>query len=437
VEEELTKDLQMEQKFTVTVSNPGDCKRVLSIEVPREEVEGEENKILNRYSKELKLPGFRKGKIPLKYIEKNYGDAIHSDAVQNLLPAAYEKALIQEGIEPLSQPKFENMMADRGGSISVDVTVEVRPEVKIEGYKDIKVEIKSQEIGDKEVSEALENLRNGFATLKVVERESKAGDYLIIDYAPLTETGEVDEQAKMSNYPVDLSSESLFVEFREGLVGMAAGEEKHIEVSYPEDFPDKEFAGKTRTFFISIREIKERTLPELNDDFAKQVGADFADLATLKKRIHEDLLEEEQRRFNREAEEKIIDKILSLNPFEVPDTMVENYLASLIEEDKRKNPNLSDDKEREAEIRKVFQSTAVRTIKKYFTLLAVTDQENIVVEEAEFKERIDKITETSGEKAEEIQSFFKQPKNRASLENQILDEKVLNFLRESADIKVA
>ena len=427
----------MEQKFTVTVSNPSDCKRVLSIEVPREEVEREEARILKRYSKELKVPGFRKGKIPLKYIEKNYGDTIHSDAVQNLLPAAYEKALVQEGIEPLSQPKFENMKADRGGSISVDVAVEVRPEVKIEGYKGIKVQVKPQEIGDKEVSEALENLRNGFATLKVVDRESKAGDYLIIDYAPMTEAGEVDEKAKMSNYPVDLSSESLFVEFREGLIGMTAGEEKHIEVSYPEDFSEQEFAGKTRTFFISVREIKERVLPELSDDFAKQVGADFADLAAMKKRIHDDLLEEEERRFNREAEEKIIDKIIALNPFEVPDSMIENYLASLIEEDKRKNPNLSDDKEREAEINKVFHPTAARTIKKYFTLLAVKDQEKIVVEKAEFEERIKKITETSGEKADEIQTFFKQSKNRASLENQILDEKVLNFLRESADIKAA
>jgi trigger factor len=425
----------MDQKFTVTVSTPNDCKRVMTIEVPREEVEREEARILKRYSKELKVPGFRKGKLPLRFIEKNYGDAIHSDAVQNLLPAAYEKALVQEGIEPLSQPKFENMKADRGGSISVEVTVEVKPEVKIEGYRDLQMEVKAREVGEKEIAEALENLRQGFATMKVVDRASKNGDYLIIDYAPLTDSGEVDEQKRMSNYPVDLSSESLFVEFRDGLTGMTTGQEKHIEVSYPEDFPEREFAGKTRTFYVSVREIKEKVLPELSDEFAKQIGADFADLTALKKRIHEDLLEEEERRFNREAEEKIIDELIGLNPFEVPETMVENYLSSLIEEDKRKNPNQSNDQEREAEIRRIFRQAAVRTIKKYFTLLAVKEQENIKVEETEIEERIKKIIETSGEKDEDVQAYFKQSKNRTNLENQILDEKVLNFLRENADIK--
>ncbi len=436
MEKELAENQDKERKFTVTVSAPSDCKRVLSIEVHREEVEKEEAKVFKKYLRDLKIPGFRKGKIPARYIEKNYGDAIHADAVQNLLPVIYEEALTQEGIEPLSHPTFENMQADRGGKVSVDITVEVRPVVNIEGYKGLEVVVKRREIGDAEIDEALENLRQGFSTLRVVDRSSREGDYLIIDYAPILPSGEVDEKGMMRNYPVDLSSDNLFAEFREGLVGMEIGEEKRIAVHYPADFPEKELAGKERIFYASLREVKEKVVPDLDDEFAKRVGEDFENLESLRKRILQDLEEEEGRRFSREAEEKIIDLLIEANPFEVPEVMVENYLTSVIEEDRRRRPAM-DDGERVQEIRKTFYRAAVRTVKKYFIMIAVKDQENIGVREEELESRIGQIVDDSGEKAKELRAYFTQPKVRSNLENQLLDEKVLNFLRENADIKAA
>jgi trigger factor len=437
MDEELTAKSSKDQKFTVTVDSPSQCKRVLSIEIEAEEVQKEEAKILQKYRKELKVPGFRKGKVPARYIEKNYGSVIHGDAVQNLLPAFYEEALAEHKLAPLGDPKFENMDTDSEGKVSVDVVFEVAPKVEISGYENLEVEVKKKEVGDKEIQEVLDKIREGFATLTVVDRESKPEDYLIIDLAPVLDSGEINEKEIMRNYPVDLSAGSLFEEFQEGLLGMKIGDEKQITVHYPENFPDKERAGTDTTFHVSLREIKEKVLPDIDDEFAKKIGEDIESLDALKQRIHKDLVAEEDTRYDREIEEKMIDLIIEKNPFEVPDIMIDNYLTSLIEEDRKKRPNVASEEEREREIRKIFREMAARNVKKYFILIALKKQRDFSVEAEEVENKINEIAESSGDKAEEVKEYFKQGKPRTNLESQIQDEKVFSFLRENAVIKGA
>jgi trigger factor len=271
----------------------------------------------------------------------------------------------------------------------------------------------------------------------VVDRESRADDYLIIDLAPVLESGEINEKEMMPNYPVDLSSGSLFEEFQEGLLGMNIGDEKRITVHYPEGFPDKKRAGTDTTFHVSLREIKERVLPDMDDEFAAKIAEDIETLDELKERVRKDLLEEEDRRFDREVEEKMIDRIIEKNSFEVPDIMVENYLTSLIEEDRKKRPNVASEEEREREIRKIFHEMAVRNVKKYFILLALKKQGDFTVAADELEKKIDEIIKSSGEKAEEVKAYFKQEKPRNNLESQLEDEKVFLYLRENAVIKGA
>lgn len=437
MDEELTGNTGKERKFAVAVSSPGECKRVLSLEIAAEEIKKEEAKILQRYRKELKIPGFRQGKVPARYIEKNYGGAIHDVAVQNLLPACYEDALKQHKLVPLGDPKFENMQTDSEGKVSVDVAFEVSPKVEISGYENLEINVKKKDVGEKEIQEVLEKIQEGFATLKVVDRESRADDYLIIDLAPVLDSGEINEKEMMRNYPVDLSSGSLFEEFQEGLLGMRLGEEKRITVHYPDSFPDKKRAGTKTTFHVSLREIKEKVLPDINDEFAKKIGEDIESLGALKTRIHKDLMEEEDRRFDRDVEEKMIDRIIEMNPFEVPDIMVENYLNSLIEEDRKKRPHVDSEEDREREIRKIFHELAVRNVKKYFILLALKKERDFSVGSEELESKINEIVESSGDKAEEVRAYFKQKKPRSNLESQLQDEKVFSFLRENAVIKGA
>jgi trigger factor len=426
-----------ERKFTVKLSDAGACKRVLSIEVSPEELAHAEAAILAELRTDLKVPGFRKGKVPAKYIEKNYKDVIRADAVRNLLPAVYEDALVRTGIHPVGEPKFENVKTGTGDAIAFDVTVEVRPEVEIQGYRGVKVTVKKTAIDDSTLNHALEHLRESLATYRVVDRKIRDGDFVLIDYGPLLSPGVVDKKRLAVNYPVDLSRETLLKEFREGLTGMETGEEKDILVQYPDDFPDKESAGTSKTFHVRVKEIKEKVLPELNDDLAKRVDEKLTNLEGLKARIREDLEKDEEKRIDHDAEEQIIDKLIAKNPFDVPEAMIHNYIHSLLEEDRKRRPVVADEAAREQELMDHFRDAAVRTIKKFFVMEAVRKQEAIEVADDEVDGKIDQLATGGRAKPEEVRAFFRNPERRRGLENELRDRKILDFLRRSADVKVA
>ena len=426
-----------DRKFTVRIASPNTCKRVLSIEIPNEEVEREEAHVLSHLRKDLKVPGFRKGKVPEKFVRKNYAEVIHGDAVRNLLPAVYEDAIVREGLNPVSEPKFENLKAEPGKPVTVDVTVEVRPDIEIKKYNGVKVKVEKREIGESAVQETLDHLRERMATYHVVDRAVREGDFVLIDYAPVGDDGEIDASRLTRNYPADLSGGSILEEFREGLIGMAIKDEKDIQVTYPDDFPDKDVAGASKMFRVTLKEVKEKRLPELDDNFATQVSEKYPNLQSLTARIKDDLVAEEERRQQHEAEEQIIDKLIEANSFDVPEAMVNNYLASVLEEDRRRRPQVPDEAAREREVREHFHDAAVRTIKKYLILEAIKQQEKIELQDTEVEARIEELATGGSGKPEEVRQYFAHPERRRNLENDLLDKKVLEYLRETADIKVA
>jgi trigger factor len=435
--EETTENSTGGRKFTVTVSEEGDCKRVLSLEIPEDEVARERERVTRELQRELKVPGLRKGKVPLDYVKKNYAEMIQGDAVRNLLPEAYEEAVRQEGLHPLGDPSFDNFEADEGKGIRGDAIIEVRPDVKISGYDEVEVEASQKEIGDGDVTKTLEDLRERLAEYRPTDREAQSSDYLTIDYAPYLEAGELDEKARQTNYPVELSSENLFEEFKVGLVGMRSGDEKDIEVKYPDDFVDKELAGARKRFHVKVAEVKEKLLPDVDDAFAKRLNDQVDSLDDLKGRIKKDLEAEEDHRYKHDVEEKVIDRLIGENPFEVPVVMVENYLASVLEEDRRRRPNVPDETKRVAEVRELFREAAVRSIKKYFIMDAVGKQEGLEVGEEEVEARIASMAEDSGRSPEEVKEYFGHPERRRSLESELLDRKVMELLRGNARVKDA
>lgn len=435
MDEELTGNDAGGKNFTVTVRSEGQCKRLLDIEIPEEELERERSVITERLRQDLKVPGFRKGKVPLTYVRKNYAEVIHGDAVRNLLPRVYEEALQQESLHPLGEPRFDDVTTEPGEGIKATATVEVRPDIEVTGYDEIPVEATRKEIGEAEVMSTLQDIRERLASFETVERPAQSSDYLTINYAPYTESGEIDEAARQENYPVELSSENLFEEFRAALSGMSAGEETDIEVKYPDDFADKALAGGTKRFHVKVVEVQERLLPELDDGFAKKLNSEVESLDELKERVRKDLEHEEQHRYEHEVEEKAVDYLIEKNPFEVPQVMVENYLASVLEEDRRRRPQVPDESAREREVREMFTDAAKRAIRKYFILDAVAEQEAIRVSEDEVRSRVDKMAADSGRPVEEVQGYLRHPERRRRLESDILDRKVLDLIRGRTRVK--
>jgi len=430
----MNEELARDRKFTVAQSTPSQCVRVLTIEVPEEEMQREREAVARQLRRDLRVPGFRRGKVPMAYVEKNYGDVIQGDAVRNLLPAVYEEAVAREGLRPLAEPRFERLKAERGEGLRVEARVEIRPEVRIAGYESARVQVPRRPVGDAQVDEALQGLREGMATYVAVDRPSVTTDYMIIDYAPRLKSGQIDEKAWQRGYPVDLSGESLLEEFRTGLVGTTAGQSLDLQVHYPSDFPEASLAGKERTFHVEVKEVKEKLLPELDAGFASRVVEGVTSLDGLRERVREDLNQREAHRFAHEVEERVVDQLIATNPFEVPRVMVDNYLASLIEEDRQRRRR-PDDADRDQEILRAFEETAVRAVKRYFVLEAVRKQEGIAATEEDVAERIASLAASTGQPVADLEAYFRHPERRRSLESEIVDRKVLNFLRDRADVQ--
>jgi trigger factor len=437
MEKDLAENIGEDRKFAVTVTADGQCKRVLSIEIPEEEVARERELIIQKLRKELKVPGFRRGKVPLEFVKKNYAEVVQGDAVRNLLPLVYDEAIQQEHLHPLGEPQFDNLQTDEGTGIKADAIIEVRPEVEVKGYDKVPVEAEKKDIGDAEVQATLSDLQERLATYEPVEREAQSSDYLTIDFAPYLESGEINEKARQSNYPVELSSENLFEEFKVGLVGLKPGDETDLDVKYPGDFPDKEMAGNARKFHAKIVEVKEKLLPEIDDAFAKRLNEEVESLDDLKTRIKSDLVSEEDHRYEHDIEEKVIDQLIAQNSFDVPGIMVENYLASVVEEDRRRRPKVPDENQRIQEVRELFGDAAVRSIRKYFIMDAVRKQEKIELGESDIEERIKVLAENAGKPVEEVREYLNEPERRRSFESDLLDRTVLGFLRGKARVKDA
>jgi trigger factor len=253
----------------------------------------------------------------------------------------------------------------------------------------------------------------------------------------LAADGTPEEKNRAKDYAVALSSDSLLAEFREGLSGMKAGDEKQIGVKYPADFGDEKVAGTERTFLVKVNEVKEKLLPELDDNFAKRIDETAATLLELKLRIRRQLESEEETRYRRDVDEKIIDTIIEKNPFEVPEVMVENYLDSLIEEDKRHTGQTGSDPAREKEIRELFRASAVRMIQKYFVMDAVRRQEKIELSAEDVNQRIQLLAQGLGKSPEEILQMVSHPERRRGFESDLVEEKTMRFLRDHAVVKSA
>ncbi|MCK5617902.1 MAG: trigger factor [Candidatus Krumholzibacteria bacterium] len=437
MDEELTSAGAEDKYFTVSVDSPSQCKRTIRLEVTEEAYQKEKSKIVEKLRRNAKVPGFRKGKVPADYIRKNYDDEVHADAVQNLLEKGYQDAVTSESLFPLADPKFEKLDVRDGGGFSVEAHIEVKPDIEISGYKRVSVRADLKKVDDAQVAETLQSLRGQLASYHAVDRPAEIGDHMVIDFAPYLESGELDEKARQKEYTVALGGENLLPEFRTGLVGMKTGGEKEIRVEYPKDFPDKKLANMTKTFHVTAKEVKEELLPALDDAFAKNVAPDAESLEALKDRIREDLQKEEDSRYKHEIQEKIIDSLIEKNPFEVPDVMVENYLASLVDEDQRRRPQVESEEKRQKEIVELFHESAVRTVKKFVIMESVVRQEDLGVTDEEFEERIKSLAEGTSRPVEDVEKMFHDPQHRRRLASEIIDQKVLNFLWENADIGAA
>ncbi|HZS45014.1 MAG TPA: trigger factor [Blastocatellia bacterium] len=313
------------------VSSLADCKREVSIEVPVDEVNREFEKVTGEYARYASVPGFRPGKTPKSVVKTRYKDSIRNEVMQHLLSHGLSHAVKDHNLRVIGNPSFDNLTAEEGKALSVKATVEVIPDFNLTEYKDLEITKRVPTITDADIDSELKALQEKNAELVPAEdRPAQDGDYITVDLkGKFLSTEEQDLTA--NDVEVIIGAPNVQTEFSDNLRGAKVGEEKVFKVKYPEDFSSKDLAGKELEYTAQVTALRAKELPEIDDEFAKGLGGEIEGLEDLRKRIREDLEVAAERHASSVMRDELLDKLVKLNPFEVPPTLIEQQTRSRVE----------------------------------------------------------------------------------------------------------
>ncbi|HCL26971.1 MAG TPA: trigger factor, partial [Candidatus Latescibacteria bacterium] len=317
-------------ELKTNVIEKGKWERDLEVEVPAERINREMTAAMRRYQKRLEIPGFRKGKVPLKVIEKRFGPSIRHGVIEDLLPALIREAAEQTGLVPAGSPRITALDEVEDGGLTFTASIDIWPEVEVQGDDVLELEQLAHEVTDAEIDEQIEELRGRNASERSVERALATGDVLIADLQRLDEEGTVVIGEKYEERYFQIGSDDApSPEFEEALIGIEPGQERKVSFSYRSDLPNEELAGKEEHFEVKVREVRERVLPEVDDEFAKDVGAQFESLQALKDHIRSQMEERWQYMAKQKLRSDVMESLVQANEVELPPSLVQNYVESM------------------------------------------------------------------------------------------------------------
>jgi trigger factor len=424
--------------MNITVEEISSIKKKVNVEIPDDQVTKEVESFYQQVGKQAKIKGFRPGKIPRDILERYFKDHVKSEVIQKLIQETYPAALSEKDLHPVSPPVIDPGELESGKPFQYSATVEVKPEIKIEGYIGLNIEGKKEGAKEEEVEERLKGLQNLHAQLKTVPepRPIQSGDHVIIDYEARMDNKPL-EEGKAVDFTVEVGSGRFIPALEEKLVGLNQEEEKEIEVPFPEDYGYKKWAGKTVSFLVKVKEIKEKVLPPLDDEFAKDLG-DYASLEDLKAKLKEEIEKEKELMLDRQLKDQMIEQLIQANSFEIPESMVVEQAKALVSDTKLrlasqgialKNLNIPEEK-----LQEDYREVAQKQVRTYLILEKIAAQEGITVTDEEADERLQSISERTHQKFDVVKRYYEKNGLIPELKTGILTDKTLNFLLEKANI---
>lgn len=412
-------------------------KGVLTVEVNAETVNKGLDKAFKKVVKQVNLPGFRKGRIPRPIFEQRFGvESLYQDALDVILPEAYTTAVEETGIEPIDQPEIDIEQMEKGKELIFKATVQVKPEVELGEYKGLEVEPMDVEVTDEDVEEELKTLQERHAELVVKEEGAvEEGDTVVIDFEGFVDD-EPFEGGKSENYSLEIGSGSFIPGFEDQLVGAQSGEEKEVEVTFPEEYHATELAGKPAVFKVKVHEIKEKELPELDDEFAKDVDEEAETLDELKRSIKERLETSKKQEADQKLRDSLIEQATEAAEVDIPEVMVDNELNRMMQEFEQRlqmqGMNLDMyfqfSGQDQDELRNQMKEDAEQRVRTSLTLEAIVKAENIEVDEEAVNEELNKMAEMYNMQVEDIKNAFGG--NLDGVKSDLKIQKAVDFLVE-------
>jgi trigger factor len=409
-----------------TVTRLAPTEVALEFSITGQELAAAEDRAFRKLVKDVRLPGFRRGKVPRKIFEQTYGSqSVTSEAVDQIVPEVYAKAIREHDLQPVERPKVEILEESDGRPTRFKATVEVRPQITLGVYKGIGVSAPTPEVTEADVDRSLEALAKERATLVPVERPARLGDVATLDYEG-TIDGEPFEGGRAAGETMELAEGRFVPGFVAGIVGMRPGETKNVEVRFPEDYPSPEVAGKDAVFQVALHDVKEVELPPIDDDFAKAVSTDRT-LDELRADLRRRLEAVAKGRARRAAANAILAQLLASHDFALPPSMVQSELNHLVEDAATGAARTGQTDE---ELRTSYRPEAESRVKASLLIEQIAKTENIAATPDDIAAELEALARRYGQPVDRIRKALGS--NLLSLMDGIVRNKTLDFLIDNA-----
>lgn len=415
------------------------CRQQITIEIPEDVVKEEQESLVQRYAKEARIPGFRKGKVPAGMVRTRFSDQIKEQMLESLVPQYYRVAVMSGGYKPISSPHITDLKAEPGEAIRFTATFDVMPEFELTDYKSLKVEKPEIKVGDEQVEAEVRALQERQASYDPVEEDRGVtdGDFAQVSFqaTPKEATAETKEAkpVQMEDVLVEIGAANTVNEFNENLRGAKAGEERTFDVAYPGDFHDHRLAGKTLVYNVKVNAIKKKTLPQANDEFAKELSPEIETVEQLKKMIRENLEAQLRHQAEHEAKEKLVDQLVARHEFPVPASMVEHQIDLRLERGLRAlaAQGMRQEDMRRLDFRRLRAAqseAAIKEVRSGLLLNKVADSENIQVTDEELEGEVLALAAQTQQSPEEVRKTLSEDQGMERIRARLRSEKALNFL---------
>ncbi|HJP11753.1 MAG TPA: trigger factor [Arenicellales bacterium] len=416
----------------VSVESTGAIERRLTIKVPATELDQNIQSRLARLAKTVKLPGFRPGKVPLKVVEARFSEQVLQEAAEELIGSSYRDAVVQESVEAAGPPAIEPTTMIRGKDLEYVATLEVFPEIPRVDIKDRKIEKKTCKVESADVDRTIETLRKRRTTWEPGETPAAEDDRLLIDFK-----GTIDDQpfegSEAENYPVVIGGGTMLKEFEEQLTGTSVGDSVTVNLTFPEDYPKSEIAGKAAQFTVEVREVGKPGLPELDEDFIKSFGVEEGTEPAFRKQILENLERERDQRIRNDIRMAVIEALIEDNEFDLPGSMVEEEVdrAVMASRTQLQQQGLPSDGPVD---RDLFQDSALRRVKVGLVMHEIVKQREIKPDEAAVRKRLDEMA-SGYDDPQQFINWYREDRSRlAQIEAAVVEDQVVEALIEEAQV---
>lgn len=414
----------------VSVEQTGALERRMEIHVPAADIEKAIDARLQSMSRTVRLKGFRPGKVPVKVVRQQFGSQVRQEVLGDVMQSSFNEAVTKENLQPVSGPRIEPISMESGQDLKYRAVFEIFPNVELKGVDGMQITRPAASVGQADVDAMIQHLRAQRPNFVAVDREAKDSDRVTVDFRG-TIDGEAFEGGSGENVPIILGAGRMLAEFEAGLRGMKAGEQKTVDLTFPENYPAKHLAGKKAEFALSVKTVEEQQLPELDDEFCKAYGVEEGGIEQLRREVEENMTRELGDAIRARVKQQVMDGLLAANPVELPKSLLDAQVRDLQMEARRRAGGREDTPLPPPEN---FVETAKRRVALGLLVSEVIKSANIQLDRTRVQQKLEELLAQFPDPQQALKMYRDDRQTQRQIESFVLEEQVVDYLAERAQV---